>query len=174
VLDVRADRAVRVHRQLDVIPLAGMRVDARQRGRQVVAPRRVQIGAATCRILTDGDAVGGQRASTRRGDPLECDGGCQVAGFIPVEIDLEGAADMRLVVRVVVEGAPSTLTVPLFPGGLAKDVGPKARSSAARPRVTTSCLDFFDIPAPMCPGSVVPGSGNDALPRQPRPLVFGG
>ena len=51
-------------------------------------------------ILTDGDAVRGQRASTGRSDTLDRDGGCQVAGFIPVEIDLEGAANVWLVVRV--------------------------------------------------------------------------
>jgi hypothetical protein len=71
-------------------------------------------------VLTDEHRVGQQHliltlAQGRRVG-LEGDGGVQVALVVAVEVDLEGAADVRLVVGQVVEGGVVDLDRAVVPG----------------------------------------------------------
>jgi hypothetical protein len=84
---------------------------------QCVGGRGVQPGlaaAAAVVVLADEHRVGQQhpgRAGRRVG--LEDDLGVQVPLVVAVEVDLEGAADMGLVARVVVEGGVVDLHGPV-------------------------------------------------------------
>ena len=126
MLHVGALRAVGVHRQLHVPALFGVRFERCERVREVIGPGRVEprFGATTAVVvLTDEYACVFEDHLVARGRlHLENHIGEQIITLVEaVEVDLEHAAHVRLVVRMVVEVLAVDLDgaiVPRRPTGL--------------------------------------------------------
>jgi hypothetical protein len=108
VLDIGALRAVGVNGELDVPSLLRMWIEACQRRGQIVELGRIEARfrtASTVVVLTDEDSVleDGEHPAGRGPDLEDHVGEQVVALVVAVEVDLEAATYMRLVVRVVVE-----------------------------------------------------------------------
>jgi hypothetical protein len=97
-----------------------VRLEPGERGREVVGPGCVEtcLGTATAVVvLTDEDVLVLEDDLVPRGRMhLERHVGKEVTLVVAVEVDLEHAADMRLVVRVIVEVHPVDLDGAVVPG----------------------------------------------------------
>jgi hypothetical protein len=107
VLDIGALGAVGVNGELDVPALIRVRLDVRERLGQVVRCGRVETrfrAPSTVVVLADVDLVRKKlnpRTGRRMG--IKDHVGEQVTFVVAVEVDLKDAADVRLIVGVVVE-----------------------------------------------------------------------
>src|SRR5829696_1243143 len=107
VLHIGALGALGVHGEAHVPALLGVRGDVGQGVGEVIGAAGVEVGAAPGRVLADVEGVGEQLvvlALVGRGPGLEGHGGREIARVIAVEVDLDHAADVGLVVGVAVEG----------------------------------------------------------------------
>jgi hypothetical protein len=159
VFDVGPLRAFGVDRQLDVHALLRVRRDAGDI--EGVRLGRVQAGFAAAPgvvVLTDEHGIGQQnlrvRVAQRWGPRLERHVGVEVPFVVAVEVDLEGAADMWLIVRMVIERHVVDLDRPVVARwvtrrgrGVPRDEGdpdPRLNNSAAPP----GARNFLDISIP--------------------------
>jgi hypothetical protein len=120
VLHVGTLGPVGVDRQLHVPALLGLRLEPGEHGREVVGPARVEARfrtAAAVVVLTDEDVVVLEDHLVPGGRMhLERHIGEQGPLVVTVEVDLEHAPDMRLVVGVVVEFGAVDLDRAVVPG----------------------------------------------------------
>ncbi|HET8618507.1 MAG TPA: hypothetical protein VFM27_06090 [Acidimicrobiales bacterium] len=113
-----------------------MRLEPRQQAREVVGLARVEarFGAtAAVVVLTDEDLVLEDHLVPGGRVDLERHVGEELTLVVAVEVDLEHAVDMRLVVRIVVEGDAVDLdgaVVPRRPAGLRARLPGDARDQA--------------------------------------------
>jgi len=83
--------------------LLRMRGVTRERRAQVIGRGGVEISPAAGWILSDEHGVGEEHALTGWRLSLECHQGFEISLVEPVEVDLEDATHVRLIVGVVVE-----------------------------------------------------------------------